>query len=100
TVYVLPSYREGMPRTVLEAMSTGRAIITSDAPGCRETVIEGRNGFLVPVRDTGALRDAMERFLQNPDLAATMGEQSRAMAEQRFDVNRVNACMLEAMSLV
>ena len=100
TVYVLPSYREGMPRTVLEAMSTGRAIITSDAPGCRETVVEGRNGFLVPARDAGALRDAMERFLQKPGLAATMGEQSRAMAEQRFDVNRVNACMLEAMSLV
>ncbi|HEX5079558.1 MAG TPA: glycosyltransferase family 4 protein [Geminicoccaceae bacterium] len=98
-VYVLPSYREGMPRTVLEAMATGRAIVTTDAPGCRETVVEGENGFLVPPRDAGALAAAMRRFIAQPALAVAMGERSRALAEQRFDVHRVNAVMLEAMGL-
>jgi glycosyltransferase involved in cell wall biosynthesis len=99
TVYVLPSYREGMPRTVLEAMAVGRAIVTTDAPGCRETVVEGENGFLVPPRDAGALADAMHRFIVDPGLAIAMGERSRAIALQRFDVHRVNAVMLEAMGL-
>ena len=99
TAYVLPSYREGMPRTVLEAMSTGRAIITTDAPGCRETVIPGENGFLVPVGDAGALADAMERLILEPALARTFGARSRALAEERFDVHRINAEMLRAMGL-
>jgi glycosyltransferase involved in cell wall biosynthesis len=99
TVYVLPSYREGMPRTVLEAMAVGRAIVTTDAPGCRETVVEGENGFLVPPRDVGALADAMRRFIVEPGLAIAMGQRSRAIALQRFDVHRVNAVMLEAMGL-
>ncbi len=63
SVYVLPSYREGTPRTVLEAMAMGRAVITTDAPGCRETVLDGDNGFLVPVKDTDALAQAMLRFI-------------------------------------
>jgi glycosyltransferase involved in cell wall biosynthesis len=100
TVYVLPSYREGMPRTVLEAMAIGRAIVTTDVPGCRETVIEGDNGFLVPPRDAGALASAMRRFITRPELAIAMGERSRRIAEQRFDVHRVNAAMLEAMGLI
>jgi glycosyltransferase involved in cell wall biosynthesis len=99
TVYVLPSYREGMPRTVLEAMAIGRAIITTHAPGCRETVEEGDNGFLVPPRDTDALAEAMRKLIAKPDLAVAMGERSREIAEQRFDVRRVNAAMLEAMGL-
>jgi glycosyltransferase involved in cell wall biosynthesis len=100
TVYVLPSYREGMPRTVLEAMAIGRAIVTTDVPGCRETVVEGDNGFLVPARDVGALASAMQRFITQPELAITMGARSREVAEQRFDVHRVNAAMLEAMDLI
>jgi glycosyltransferase involved in cell wall biosynthesis len=100
TVYVLPSYREGMPRTVLEAMAIGRAIVTTDVPGCRETVVEGDNGFLVPARDAGALAEAMRRFITQPELAVAMGARSRRVAEQRFDVHRVNAAMLEAMGLV
>ena len=96
---MLPSYREGMPRTVLEAMSTGRAVITTDAPGCRETVIQGDNGFLVPVGDADALAEAMERFILEPGLALTIGARSRALAEERFDVHRVNALMLRAMGL-
>jgi glycosyltransferase involved in cell wall biosynthesis len=99
TVYVLPSYREGTPRTVLEAMACGRAVITTDAPGCRETVTQGDNGFLVPVGDAGALAAAMERFILRPELALAMGARSRALAEQKYDVRRVNAVMLDAMGL-
>lgn len=99
TVYVLPSYREGTPRTVLEAMSMGRAIITTDAPGCRETVIEGENGFLVPIKDADALAKAMIRFIEQPELIASMGKRSREIAEQKYDVEIVNRQMLEGMGL-
>ena len=81
SVYVLPSYREGTPRSVLEAMAMGRAIITTDAPGCRETVIDGVNGFLVPVRDADSLYEAMERFVLHPELAPRMGAESRTLVE-------------------
>jgi glycosyltransferase involved in cell wall biosynthesis len=100
SVYVLPSYyREGTPRTVLEAMAMGRAIITTDAPGCRETVVEGENGFLVPIRSVDALVQAMRKFLQDPALAARMGQRSRQIAEQKYDVHKVNAVMLHEMGL-
>ena len=100
TAFVLPSaYREGIPRTLLEAMSTGRALITTDTPGCRDTVLPGENGFLVPARDPGALAAAIERFVVQPDLAVAFGRRSRALAEARFDVRKVNAVMLEAMGL-
>lgn len=99
TVYVLPSYREGMPRTVLEAMATGRAIVTTDAPGCRETVVDGANGFLVEVRSARALADAMRRFIADPRLAAGMGARSRAVAERRFDVRLINENMLREMGI-
>lgn len=99
SVYVLPSYREGLPRTVLEAMAMGRAIVTTDAPGCRDTVMPGDNGFLVPVRDPQALADAMETFVLDPGRIETMGQASRRIAEERYDVRRVNAAMLEAMGL-
>lgn len=99
SVYVLPSYREGMPRTVLEAMAVGRAIITTDVPGCRETVQEGYNGFLVPVRDAESLAGAMEKFVLDPALAVVMGERSRKAAEELFDVRKINGIMLEAMGL-
>jgi glycosyltransferase involved in cell wall biosynthesis len=100
TAFVLPTvYREGMPRTLLEALSTGRALITTDAPGCRETVLPGENGFLVPAGDVDALAQAIERFVVQPDLAVAFGSRSRALAEERFDVRKVNAVMLEAMGL-
>jgi glycosyltransferase involved in cell wall biosynthesis len=99
SVYVLPSYREGTPRTVLEAMAMGRAVITTDAPGCRETVVEGQNGFLVPVKSVEALEQAMLKFIENPGLAAQMGESSRHIAEGKYDVNKVNAVMLREMGL-
>lgn len=98
-VYVLPSYREGTPRTVLEAMAMGRPIITTDAPGCRETVLEGKNGFLVPVRDVKALAEAMQRFLDEPTLVRSMGHRSREIAVEKYDVHKVNAVMLKEMGL-
>lgn len=100
TVYVLPSYREGMPRTILEAMAMGRPIITTDVPGCRETVIEGYNGFLIPARDSQALAEAMERFIMHPELVAQMGNNSRKLAEDKFDVHSVNRQMMKAMGLI
>jgi glycosyltransferase involved in cell wall biosynthesis len=81
-------------------MAMGRPVITTDAPGCRETVVEGENGFLVPVRDPEALAKAMLRFIENPQLVETMGRASRALAERRFDVNKVNAKMLGWLGFV
>lgn len=103
TVYVLPSYHEGTPRTVLEAMAMGRPIITTDAPGCRQTVSDGDNGFLVPVQNALALAEAMQRFLRDPDLVATMGERSRTLAVDRYDarkVGRATAALLQVEPLV
>ncbi|WP_341885268.1 glycosyltransferase family 4 protein [Synechococcus sp. UW140] len=99
-IYVLPSYREGTPRTVLEAMSMGRAVITTDAPGCRETVVDGNNGFLVPIKSVDALVDAMNRFIQEPELTRLMGQRGRLLAEYKYDVNKVNAVMLREMGLL
>ncbi len=136
SVFVLPSYyREGIPRTILEAMAIGRPIITTDAPGCRETVLLaeedaigkqavdvppsrgvlvrqamhewartrglkiGVNGILVPPRNVEALVAAIQFFLDNPEQIAIMGRASRRYAEDRYDVHKVNAAMLEAMGL-
>jgi glycosyltransferase involved in cell wall biosynthesis len=99
SVYVLPSYREGTPRSVLEAMAMGRAIVTTDAPGCRQTVVDGENGILVRPRDVNSLYEALSRFVHEPDLARRMGPASRRIAEQRFDVNAVNARLLDYAGL-
>lgn len=98
-VYVLPSYREGTPRSVLEAMAMGRPIITTDAPGCRETVVHGENGFLVPPRAVEPLAKAMEQFIAHPQLIEPMGKRSLEIAEQKYDVEKVNAHMLREMGL-
>ncbi|MDX1472378.1 MAG: glycosyltransferase family 4 protein, partial [Flavobacteriaceae bacterium] len=90
SVFVLPSYREGFPRSTQEAMAVGRAVITTDAPGCRDTVIDGVNGFIVPVRDSLALTEAMLKFIHSPDLAGSMGRESRRLAEKMFDQIEVN----------
>ena len=99
SVYVLPSYREGTPRTVLEAMAMGRPVITTDAPGCRETVAHGDNGFLVPVRSVEALEHAMNRFIADPTLIPRMGRRAREIAEEKYDVHKVNAVMLREMGI-
>ena len=98
-IYVLPSYREGTPRTVLEAMAMGRAVITTDAPGCRETVVDGDNGYLVPIKDSVSLAAAMLRFIENPVLIKEMGQRSRVIAEEKYDVHKVNEQMLMGMRL-
>ncbi len=100
SVYVLPSYREGTPRTVLEAMAMGRPIITTDAPGCRETVVDGENGFLVAVKSVDALEQAMLKFIETPGLIARMGVSSRRIAERKYDVHRVNDFMIAEMGCI
>ena len=100
SVYVLPSYREGTPRTVLEAMAMGRAVITTDAPGCRETVVDGDNGFLVQVKAVDELAAAMARFIEQPALISTMGRRSREIAVQKYDVHSVNKHMLSEMGIM
>ena len=97
-IYVLPSYREGTPRSVLEAMALGRPVITTDAPGCRETVVEGVNGLKVPPQDAVALEAAMEQLILHPEQAAAMGEASLERVRARYDVHRVNAQILSAVS--
>ncbi len=99
-VFVLPSYyNEGLPRTIQEAMAMGKPIITTDHPGCRETVEEGRNGFLVPIKDAQALMIAMKKFLAKPDLALSMGDQSLQMCKEKFDVHLINKRLVDFMDL-
>jgi glycosyltransferase involved in cell wall biosynthesis len=100
SVYVLPSlFGEGTPRTILEAMAMGRPIVTTDSPGCRETVRHGRNGFLVPVGDATALAGALERFILSPALIEEMGRESRRIAIEKYDVRSINTVMLQEMGL-
>ena len=100
SVFVLPSYREGLPRSTQEAMALGKPVITTDVPGCRDTVVDGDNGFLVPSRDATTLQAAMLRFVTDRRLIATMGARSRQMAEASFDVNAANARMMNVMGVV
>jgi glycosyltransferase involved in cell wall biosynthesis len=100
SVYVLPSYyREGVPRSIQEAMAMARPIVTTDVVGCRETVVEGVNGFMVPPHNVAELITALKRFIEEPSLIKTMGAASRRLVEKRFDVRRVNATMLDAMQV-
>ena len=111
SVYVLPSYHEGMPRSVLEAMATGRPVITTDTIGCRETIINaggtdqesirtGENGILVPVRSIAPLAAAMLRLAKDSNLRTQMGQRGREIAVQQFDVRRINEQMLRLMGLL
>ncbi|MBQ7999933.1 MAG: glycosyltransferase family 4 protein [Ruminococcus sp.] len=94
SVFVLPSYREGVPRTSMEAMAMGRPVITTDAPGCRETVIDGKTGFSVPTGNSQALAEAMCRLIENPDLIQKFGEESYNFCKEKFDVHKVNKDLL------
>ena len=96
-VCVLPSYHEGTPRAVLEAMSMGRPILTTDAPGCRETVRPGVNGYLVPVRDPEPLAAAMIAMADDIGELQAMGRASRSLAEERFDVHQVNRVIMDTL---
>ncbi|XFA72758.1 glycosyltransferase family 4 protein [Thermosynechococcaceae cyanobacterium Okahandja] len=97
SVFVLPSYREGVPRSTQEAMAMGRPVITTDVPGCRETVVDGHNGFLIPPRDVSALIDAMQKFIDKPELISPMGYNSYQMAADLFDVKKINAQYLKLL---
>jgi len=88
-IVVLPSYREGFPRVLIEAASMGKPMVTTDTPGCREVVVDGENGLLVPVRDADALGLAVRKLLASPALRKTMGEAARKKALSEFDERNV-----------
>lgn len=99
-VFVLPSYyREGVPRSTQEAMAVGRPVITTDVPGCRDTVVDGLNGFLVPKWNPEALADKMCYFIENPEQVNKMGLKSYEMAQEKFDAEKVNSKLIEIMGL-
>ncbi len=99
-VFVLPSYyREGVPRSILEAMAMQRPIITTDAVGCRDTVQEGVNGFKIPARSPDILARTMLYFVEQPERIAEMGRESRLMAEMKYDVTKINAEILSEMKI-
>ncbi len=90
-IVCLPSYREGLPKVLIEAAAAGRPIVTSDVPGCREVVAHGDNGLLAPARDARALADAIERLVKDPALRRRMGQRGRQRAESEFSIERVIA---------
>ena len=99
SVFVLPSYHEGTPKTVLESMACARAVITTDAPGCRETVADGVNGFLVPIGNASAVVEKMELLFRKPELVKKMGEEGRKLAEEKYDVKKVNRSIMDIMEM-
>ena len=94
-IYVLPSYREGVPRTLLEAASMAKPIVTTDTVGCREVVEDGLNGFLVPVKDIDELSKKIKLLVENPILRDTMGQEGRKKALEEFDIKKVLKQYLE-----
>ncbi len=99
SVFVLPSYREGVPRSTQEAMAVGRAVVTTDVPGCRHTVVNGVNGFLCEPYDAHDLAKTLCRFTENSDLVLEMSRASRRIAEERFDVRQCTQRIIEAYEL-
>lgn len=89
-IVCLPSYREGLPKVLIEAAASGRAIVATDVPGCREIVCHGENGLLVPARDARALAEALKQLILDPSLRQRMGKRGREIAEAEFSVERVN----------
>lgn len=88
-VVVLPSYREGLPKVLLEAAASGRAIVTTDVPGCREVARQRENGLLVPPRDPRSLAEAISRFVDDPAWRQEAGRRGRAIAEKEFSLRRI-----------
>jgi glycosyltransferase involved in cell wall biosynthesis len=95
TLVVLPSYREGLPKVLIEAAACGRPVVTTDVPGCRDAVVPGQTGLLVPAKDTVALRDAIRTLLDDPQARSRMGLAGRHLAETAFNVDHVVARHLE-----
>ena len=98
-VFILPSYREGVPRSTQEAMAIGRPVITTDVPGCRDTVIDGVNGFLIPKWDVNALANKMMYFIEYPEQINIMGQESYKMAQEKFDAEKVNVKLLKMIDI-
>lgn len=98
-VFVLPSYREGVPRSTQEAMAMGRPIITTDVPGCRETVLDGVNGFIVEKWNPQALAEKMIYFIEHPEKLQSMGLASYQIAQERFDAKLVNVRLLKLLEI-
>lgn len=100
SIFVLPSYyREGVPRSIMEAMAMQRPVITTDTVGCRDMVEDGVNGFKVPMRNPEALAKAMLVFVETPQWIEQMGKASRMMAENKYDVKKINAEILSDMKI-
>jgi glycosyltransferase involved in cell wall biosynthesis len=100
SLYILPSYYgEGRPGSVLEALASGRPVITCDSPGCRETIEDGVQGLLVPPRDAAALASAILGRLRNPSRTESMAVEARRLAERVYYVRKVKAHMIEFMGL-
>tara|TARA_B100000212_G_scaffold340713_1_gene322032 strand:+ start:1161 stop:2297 length:1137 start_codon:yes stop_codon:yes gene_type:complete len=89
SIVVLPSYREGMPKSLLEAAACGRAVVTTNVPGCRDAIIDGITGILVPPQDSLALSNGIYKLLKNHKLLDTMGTEGRKLAENKFDISKV-----------
>lgn len=100
SVFVLPSYHEGNGRSIVEAMAAGRAIVTTDVPGCRDTVVEGYNGFLVPAGNGEALAKRLELLIENKELRESMGNCSYLLCLEKYEVRKVNRTLLLAMGLM
>lgn len=89
-----------MPRSTQEAMAIGRPVITTDVAGCRDTVVDGVNGFIIPSRNVTLLAEAMERFILNSELIKKMGKESRRIVEQKFDAELKNRIIMDEMGLI
>lgn len=94
-IVVLPSYREGLPKVLVEAAACGRAVVTTDVPGCRDAIEPGKSGLLVPVKDSMALADAIQHLIDNPELCKSMGQAGRALAERKFSIETVVEAHME-----
>ena len=98
SVFVLPTYREGFPVSVMEAQSVGRAVIVSDTIGCKDTVENGFNGFKVPVQDINALKEKCIYFIENPEKIVEMGQNARQFAENNFDQEKINNKIIQLIN--
>jgi len=90
TIFVLPSYREGLPKVALEAASTGMPLILTNVPGCRECVVDNVNGYLIREKDSHDLISKMEKFILNPEIIRLMSMSSRKIIEERFSLNLIS----------
>lgn len=94
-IICLPSYREGLPKSLIEAAAASRAVVTTDVPGCRDAIIPNKTGLLVPVKDSQKLADALQWLIENPSKRIEMGKEGRRFAEEEFDIEKIVLCHLD-----